>query len=94
MCMGTKVIYFSVQSYLHSCRDIGDGLFIVEFKVRILVNVFRKLKALLYKYVVFSQRNKEVGHPYEYLYGATYGNGTKNRALMFPQDRVVPGGNN
>ena len=81
-------VYISVLAL----RDAGDGLFIVKFKVRILVDVFRNREALLYKYVVFSRRNKEVGHPYEYLYGASYGYGTKNRALKIPKDKVVAGG--
>ena len=83
---------FQPVQFIYSCRDAGDGLFIVKFKVRIHVNVFRNREALMYKYVVFSRRNKEVGHPYEYLYGAQYGSGTKNRALMIPQGRVVSGG--
>ena len=67
----------------------------MNFEVRIHADafVFRNREALLlYKYVVFSQQNKEVGHPYEYLYGASCGSGTKNRALRIPKVRVVSGG--
>ena len=56
------------------------------------MNVFRNVEALLYKYVVFSRRNKEVGHPYEYLYGAPYVSTPKNRALKIHKDKVVFGG--
>ena len=72
-------------------RDAGGGLFIVKFKVRIQVDVCRNRDALLYKYVVFSQRNKE-GHPYEYLHGAPYGSGHKNRALKISKDKIFCGG--
>ena len=66
-------------------------MFIVKFKVWIQVDVFRNREALMYKYVVFSRRNKE-GNPYEYLHGASYGSGHKNRALKIPKDRIFCGG--
>ena len=62
----------------------------MEFQVRIHLDVFKTREGvLLYKYVVFSRQNKEVGHPYEYLYGGDpYVSGIKRRALTIYKDRV------
>ena len=62
-------------------RDTGDGLIVVKFVAKMDVNVFQSRNRILYKYVVFSRRMEEVGHPYEYLYGAPYGNHLTNRML-------------
>ena len=49
---------------------------------------------LSYKYVVFSKRMEEVGHPYEYLYGTpfTYTSGDTNRVLKLPEEKIFPSG--
>ena len=59
------------------------------------MNVFRYGygHGILYKYVVFSRRMEEVRHPYEYLYGAPYGDHATNRMLRIPSDKCYPGGN-
>lgn len=65
----------------------------MKFKVRIHLDVFKTREGvLLYKYVVFSCQNKELEHPYEYLYGDPYVSEIKQRALTIYKDRVPFGG--
>ena len=74
------------------CRDAGNGYFVVTFVARMDVNVFKNRNGLLYKYVVFSRRMEETGHPHEYLYGAPSGNQFTNRMLKVPVNKCQPGG--
>ena len=64
----------------------------VTFVVPILVDLFAAEKGVFYKYVVFSRRMEEVGHPYEYLHGAPNVSGLTNRALKVPRNKCIPGG--
>ena len=76
----------------HAYRDTGDGLIVVKFIAKMNVNVFRGRIGILYKYVVFSRRMEEVGHPYEYLYGAPNGDHLTNRMLRVPTNMCKPQG--
>ena len=86
----------TIFNYLHSnyytFRDAGDGLFVVEFDVKMHTDVFKKAEAIFYKYVVFSCRMQEVGHPYEYLHRVPAGGSHTNRALKVPNNKRAPGG--
>ena len=47
-----------------------------------------------YKYVVYSPRMNEVGHPYEFLHGAPpYDHPRNNRLLKVPEQKLCQGGN-
>ena len=61
----------------------------VEFVVPMQVDC---RDGIFYKYVVFSRRMEEVGHPYEYLHGAPHVNEHTNRALTVPKKKRTPGG--
>ena len=73
-------------------RNAGDGLILVKFVAKMDVNVFRGRIGICYKYVVFSRRMEEVGHPFEYLYGAPYGDQFTNRMLKVPPNMCTPQG--
>ena len=64
----------------------------MTFDVKMHIDVFKKAEAIFYKYVVFSRRMQEVGHPFEYLHGAPFGGSHTNRALKVPKNKRVPGG--
>ena len=74
------------------CRHCVDDLFIVNFRVTMDVGVLTSLGNIFYKYIVFSRRMEEVGHPYEYLHGAPNGGGHTNRVLKIPKNKCVPQG--
>ena len=92
-----KYVYES-REILHAyhmfsyCRHGVDDLFIVNFPVTMDVGVLTSLGNIFYKYVVFSPRMEEVGHPYEYLHGAPHGDGRTNRVLRIPKTKCVPQG--
>ena len=80
---------------MYACRDFGDGLSVVRFKVHIDVDVLKHSKGQIqYKYYVsvLSRDAKDARPPFEYLYGATQGSGHKNRVLKIHQDKIAPGG--
>ena len=65
----------------------------MKFTVQMHVDLFTGKEGIFYKYVVFSRRMEEVGHPYEYLHGAPYGDGGfTNRVLRVPKNKHIPGG--
>ena len=86
--------YWEFDREFYFNRDAGDGLSVVKFSVQAHVDLFGDKEGIFYKYVVFSQRMHEVGHPYEYLHGASRGGqgGFNNRALKIPKDKRIPGG--
>ena len=75
-----------------TCRHLADEQILVEFTVKMHIDMLASKGNIFYKYVVFSRRMEEVGHPYEYLHGAPYGAGHTNRVLKVPQSKLVPGG--
>ena len=72
-------------------RDAGNGLFVVKMKTKLSVDYLKHKGTILYKYVVFSHQS-EVENPHEYLYGAPYGSGLTNRAIILPHSKHSPGG--
>ena len=74
-----------------ACRHLADDQFLVMFTVKMHMDMLAS-KDIFYKYVVFSRRMEEVGHPYEYLHGAPYGAGLTNRVFRIPRNKLVPGG--
>ena len=74
-----------------ACRHLVDDQFLVMFTVKMHMDMLAS-KGIFYKYVVFSRRMEEVGHPHEFLHGAPYGTGLTNRVLKIPQNKLVPGG--
>ena len=75
-----------------ACRHLVDDQFLVMFTVKMHVDMLTSKRNIFYKYVVFSRRMEEVGHPHEHLHGAPYGTGFTNRVLKITQSNLVPGG--
>ena len=75
-----------------ACRHLVDDQFLVIFTVKMHMDMVASKGNIFYKYVVFSHRMEEVGHPHEYLHGAPYGAGLTNRVLKIPQNKLTPGG--
>ena len=76
-------------------RDAGDGLHVIIISFQVDYEFIRSNKCygIPYKYVVFSPKNQEVGHPYEHLYGAPpYDYPQNNRLLKVPEYKICPGG--
>ena len=88
----SRQIYICVLIIIISCRHGVDDLFIVNFPVTMHVDMLTSKRNIFYKYVVFSHRMEEVGHPHEYLHGAPHGDGHTNRVLRIPENKCVPGG--
>ena len=69
----------------------------MTFKVKADVDLLKaEMKysiGIPYKYVVFSKRMEEVGHPYEFLYRAPpYQSGETNRLLKIADSKIFPTG--
>ena len=81
-----------------SCSDVDDDedLLLVEFDLKMHIDVFVRYKYIIYKYLVYSRREEEVKHPYEYLYGAEIEGVADtrfiNRALKIDEIKCFPGG--
>lgn len=63
----------------------------MNFEIEMNLDVLMSGENILYKYIVFSRRMEEVGHPYEYLHGTRNGH-TNYRVLNIPRKKIVPGG--
>lgn len=83
-------------SYTHDEPTVHEDLLLVEFVVKMHIDVFSKYNYILYKYAVYSRRMEEVKHPYEYLYGAQIEGVADtryiNRALKIDHNNCFPGG--
>ena len=67
--------------------------FVVKADVDLLKVEMKHSIGIPYKYVVFSKRMEEVGHPYEYLYKAPpCQSGETNRLLKIADSKIFPTG--
>ena len=72
-------MYFCNCAY----RDVGDGLFEMEYTVVIDSNLLKQFGPISYKYLVHSKRDEGETSPYEFLHGAPGGRGPViNRKLV------------
>ena len=63
--------------------------FMVKADIDLLKMEMKHSIGIPYKYVVFSKRMEEVGHPYEYLYRAPpYQLGETNRLLKIAESKI------
>ena len=73
---------------------MNENCCIFKFAVSVDIDLLKSkmpYRGLSYKYVVFSKRMEEVGHPYEYLYGNNT-TGDTNRVLKLREEKIFSTG--
>ena len=83
--------YFNV--YFYGYRDAGNGLHVIKFCFEVDYDFVKSKKypGIPYKYVVFSPKMEDLGHPYEYLYGAPKEHPKNNRLLKIQNEKIHSG---
>ena len=81
-----------------SCTNVDEDLdlLLVEFVVKMHIDVFCSYNYIFYKYAVYSRRKEDDKHPYEYLHGMQIKGVADarfiNRALKIDHNKCFPGG--
>ena len=82
------------EVYFYAYRDAGEGLHVIKFSLEVDYEFIKSkiYPGIPYKYIVFSPKMEDLGHPYEYLYGSPEEHSKNNRLLKIPNENIHSGG--